>query len=138
MDRRRFLLTSLAGALAGPLTAETQQTRTTVPRIGFIEAGALSANRHFLEAFRQGLRDLDYAEGRNIVVEDRWADGRIERFPALLDELIRLRVDVIVVASTPGAVAAKRAESRIPVVFWGLAIPWGWASSPAWGVPVET
>jgi putative ABC transport system substrate-binding protein len=125
MDRRRFLLTSLAGVVpALPLGAEAQQTRT-VPRIGFIEAGALSANRHFLDAFRQGLQDLGYAEGRNIVVEDRWADGRVERFPLLLDELIRLPVDVIVVASTPGAVAAKRAKSTIPVVFWGVSDPVG-------------
>ena len=118
MDRRRFLLTSLAGALAAPLAAGAQQART-VPRIGFIEAGALSANRHFLEAFRQGLRDLDYAEGRNIVVEDRWADGRIERFPALLDELIRLRVDVIVVASTPEQSPRSATETRSRGVLGG-------------------
>jgi putative ABC transport system substrate-binding protein len=123
MDRRRFLLTSLAGAVAAPLAVEAQQAR--VPRIGFIEAGALSSNRHFLEAFRQGLRELGYVEGRNITVEDRWADGRSERFPALLTELIRLGVDVIVQASTPGAVAAKRATSTIPVVFWGVTDPVG-------------
>jgi putative tryptophan/tyrosine transport system substrate-binding protein len=124
MDRRRFLLTSVAGVLAAPLAAEAQQAKA-VPRIGFIEAGALSANRHFLEAFRQGLRELGYVEGWNVAVEDRWADGRSERFPALLDEMIRLRVDVIVQASTPGAVAAKRATNSIPVVFWGVTDPVG-------------
>ena len=56
-------------------------------RIGFISAGALSTNRHLLDAFRQGLREVGYVEGQNITVEDRWADGRSERFPALLDEL---------------------------------------------------
>jgi putative tryptophan/tyrosine transport system substrate-binding protein len=124
IDRRRFLLASLAGAVATPLAAKAQQPRAA-PRVGFIEAGSLSANRHFLEAFRQGLRELGYVEGRNIVVEDRWADGRLERFPTLLEELIRLRVDLIVQASTPGAVAAKRATTTIPVVFWGVNDPVG-------------
>jgi putative ABC transport system substrate-binding protein len=137
MNRRAFVI-GLGALLAAPLGAETQQVGA-VPRVGFIEAGALSANRHFLEAFRQGLRELGYVEGRNIAVEDRWADGRVEQFPALLDELIRLRVDVIVQASTPGAVAAKRATTTIPVVFWGASpIPWERGSSPAWGVPAET
>jgi putative tryptophan/tyrosine transport system substrate-binding protein len=111
-----------ASLLAAPLAGEAQQ-RGKVPRIGFIEAGASSTNSHFLEAFRQGLRELGYVEGQNITVEDRWADGRSERFPALLDELIRLNVDVIVQASTPGALAAKRATSRVPVVFWGVGDP---------------
>jgi putative ABC transport system substrate-binding protein len=124
MERRRFLIISLAWTAVAPLAVEAQQIRA-VPRIGFIEAGALSTNRHFLDAFRQGLRDLGYVEGRNIKVEDRWADGRSERFPALLDELIRLRVDVIVQASSDGALAAKRATKTIPVVFWGVSDPVG-------------
>lgn len=107
-----------------PLAGEGQQAGK-VPRIGFIEAGALSVNRHFLDAFRQGLREVGYVEGQNITVEDRSADGRSERFLALLDELIRQNVDVIVQASTPGAVAAKRATSTVPVVFWGVTDPVG-------------
>jgi ABC-type uncharacterized transport system substrate-binding protein len=102
-------------------SAEAQRT----PKVGWIEAGSRSANQHFLDAFRQGLRDLQYVEGQNIVIEDRWADGRAERFPELLADLIRSKVDVIVVASTPGASAAKRSESITPVVFWGVSDPVG-------------
>ena len=102
-------------------SAEAQRT----PKVGWIEAGSRSANQHFLDAFRQGLRDLQYVEGQNIVIEDRWADGRAERFPELLAELIGSKVDVIVVASTPGASAAKRSETITPVVFWGVSDPVG-------------
>ena len=123
MERRAFVTGTLA-SLAAPLVGEAQQARK-VPHIGFIEAGALAINHHFLEAFRQGLQERGYVEGQTIVVEDRWADGHIERFPAILDELLRLRVDVIVQASTPGAVAAMRATSTVPVVFWGVSDPVG-------------
>lgn len=112
------------GILAAPRDAPAQPAGT-VYRIGFIDAGALSTNRHFLEAFRQGLREVGYVEGQNILVEDRWADGRSERFPALLDELIGRQVDVIVQASTPGAVAAQHATSTVPVVFFGVTDPVG-------------
>src|SRR5438477_451566 len=74
-------------------------------RIGFLEAGAASVNRHFLEAFQSGLRELGHIDGNNVVIDARWAEGRAERFPELLGELIQLKPDVIVVASTLGAVA---------------------------------
>jgi ABC-type uncharacterized transport system substrate-binding protein len=118
--RRIGLIAALCFILT-PFSAEAQRT----PKVGWIEAGSRSANQHFLDAFRQGLRDLQYVEGQNIVIEDRWADGRAERFPELLAELIRSKVDVIVVASTPGASAAKRSESITPVVFWGVGDPVG-------------
>jgi putative ABC transport system substrate-binding protein len=108
--------------LAAPLAAEAQTPGKT-PRIGFVEAGSRSANQHFLDAFRQGLRDLRYVEGQTIVIEDRWADGRPDRFPELIAELIRLKVDVLVVASTSGAIAARKITSTVPVVFWGVADP---------------
>jgi putative ABC transport system substrate-binding protein len=110
--------------LAAPLAADAQPAGK-VPRIGFVEAGSRSANQHFLDAFRQGLRDLGYVEGQNIVIEDRWADGRADRFPELIAELIRLKVDVVVVASTPGAGAARRITGAVPVVFWGVSDPVG-------------
>jgi putative tryptophan/tyrosine transport system substrate-binding protein len=94
-------------------------------QIGFVEAGSPSANRHLLDAFRLGLRELGYVEGQNIAIEDRWANGRSERFPAIIAELIQLRVDVIVPASTAGALAAKKATSTVPVVFWGVTDPVG-------------
>ncbi len=117
-------LSALVWLLVAALTVEAQPT-TTVPRIGFVEAGSRSANQHLLDAFRRGLRDLRYVEGQNIVIEDRWAEGRADRFPELIAELLRLKVDVIVVASTPGASAAKKSTSRIPVVVWGVSDPVG-------------
>jgi putative ABC transport system substrate-binding protein len=98
---------------------------TTGPRIGFVEAGSRSANQHLLDAFRRGLRDLGYVEGQSIVIEDRWADGRAERFPELIADLVRLKAAVIAVASTPGAVAAKQSTNTIPVVIWGVSDPVG-------------
>jgi putative ABC transport system substrate-binding protein len=124
----------IVSLLIVPLAGEGQQAGKA-PRIGFIEAGSLSANRHFLDAFRQGLREVGYVEGQNITIEDRWADGRRERFPALLAELLRLNVDVIVQASTPGAVAARRATSTVPVVFWGVTDPVGLGLAASLGRP---
>ena len=110
MDRRTFLASSLA-LLAAPLAAEGQQARK-VPVIGYlIERSGPTA---FDEAFRLGLRELGYSEGRNVVVEYRWATGR--RLPALAAELVRLKVDIIVTSGTPGGLAAKNATSTIPIV----------------------
>ena len=92
------LVTLILSLLAAPLTAEAQQPGQ-MPRIGFVEPGAAAVNGHFLAAFRQGLRALGWVEGQNLVIEDRWAEGQVERFPALVAELIRLKVQVIVVAS---------------------------------------
>jgi putative ABC transport system substrate-binding protein len=117
MDRRTFISSATLGLLAAPLAAEAQSERK-VWRIGFVEAGSASVNRHFLDAFRQGLADLGYVEGQQIAIEDRWADGRVEAFPGLLAEVIRLKVDVIVVSSGNGGVAAKRATTTIPTVFF--------------------
>src|ERR1700730_6387921 len=75
MNRRTFIALVSGSFLAAPLAAEGQPT-VKVWRIGFLEAGSFSANRHFLDAFRQGLRELGYIEGQQIVIEDRWADGR--------------------------------------------------------------
>jgi putative ABC transport system substrate-binding protein len=99
--------------LAAPLVAEGQPAKK-VPVIGYlIERSGPTA---FDEAFRLGLRELGYSEGRSIIVEYRWADGKAERLPALAAELVRLKVDVIVTSGTPGGVAAKNATSTIPIV----------------------
>jgi putative tryptophan/tyrosine transport system substrate-binding protein len=116
--KRRAFLTALSGTLAAlPFTAEAQQAGK-VPRIGFLVAASASdsAFERWIEAFRQGLRDLGYVEGRNIVIEYRYADERYERLPALAAELVRLKVDVIVSHGTPGPLAAKQATSAIPIV----------------------
>jgi putative tryptophan/tyrosine transport system substrate-binding protein len=122
MDRRRFLVTSLSGALAVPLVAGAQPAGK-IPRVGFVEAGSRSANQHFADAFRAGLHELGYVEGQNIAVDERWAEGRIERFPDLLADLLRLKVDAIIQASGPGAVAAKNITTTVPVVFVGVSDP---------------
>ncbi len=106
---------TLSLALA-PLAAEAQQA-AKVPRIGYLAAN-LAGNPYLHEAFRQGLRDLGYVEGRNLVIEYRGAEGKPERFPALAAELVALKVDVIVVAGgTLAALAAKQATRTLPIVF---------------------
>ena len=85
-----------------------------------------------MEAFRQGLRDLGYVEGRNVVIEYRDADGKAERLPALAAELVALKVDVIVAPATPAALAAKHATTTIPIVIATAGDPVESGSSPAW------
>jgi ABC-type uncharacterized transport system substrate-binding protein len=115
MNRRTFVGTLAIGLLAAPLAAEAQQP-AKVPRIGYL-APSLAANPQNHEAFRQGLRDLGYVEGGNVVLEYRDAEGKPERFPALAAELVALKVDVIVAPTTLAAVAAEQATRTIPIVF---------------------
>ncbi len=126
MISRRRLLTGfvLAWAPLGAAAAQEYQAGK-VSRVGFLEAGSSSVNRHFLDAFRQGLSELGYVEGHQIVVDDRWAEGRAELFPGLLTELIGLKVDIIVVSSNAGAVAAKTATRTIPTIFVAVGDPVG-------------
>jgi ABC-type uncharacterized transport system substrate-binding protein len=105
--------------------AEAQQTKN-IPRIGFISPTSSAAHGHYFEALRQGLRDLGYVEGKNIAIEARWAEGSAERFPHLIAELIRLKVDVMVIGSSAGALAAKNARITIPVVFAAVTDPLGY------------
>jgi len=115
IDRRTFLAGAGAGHLAAPLTAEAQQAGK-VHRIGMLETTSMALNAANIEAFRQGLRELGYVEGRNYIIEYRSADGRSERFPDLAAELVRLKVDVILTRGTPAVMAAKSATGTIPVV----------------------
>jgi putative ABC transport system substrate-binding protein len=101
--------------LALPVAARAQQA-TKIPRIGFLGATTLPATSARIEAFRHGLRELGYIEGKNIVIEYRWAEGKIERLPDLAAELVRLKVDVIVTSSAAPTRAAKEATSTIPIV----------------------
>jgi putative ABC transport system substrate-binding protein len=96
MGRREIVLLLGASLLAPPIVAQSQPV-TRIWRIGFLDASAASVNRHFLEA-RRGLRELGYVEGDKLVIDARRAEGRAERFPELLGELLRLKPDVIVVA----------------------------------------
>ena len=95
MNRRVFIGSLTGGLLAAPLAAEAQQT-TKVTSIGYLSGPSLSANAARIEAFRQGLRELSYVEGKNIVIEWRSADGNFGGLPALAAELVRLKVAVIV------------------------------------------
>jgi len=119
MRRREFIKVIGGGAIAWPLTARAQQP--SMPVVGVLSAewpNAVTADR--LRAFRQGLNDTGYFEGRNVMIEYRWAEGRNDRLPALAAELVRLPVNVIVSAgSTPASIAAKAASSTVPIVFYG-------------------
>jgi putative ABC transport system substrate-binding protein len=121
LDRRAFIGVLTGSLLAAPLAAEGQQT-AKVARIGFLSLN-LAPNPHLKEAFRQGLRDLGYVEGHNVVIEYRDAEGKLERLPALAAELIALQVDVILAGGTPQALAAKQASRTLPIVFAAAADP---------------
>jgi putative ABC transport system substrate-binding protein len=116
VDRRRFLLTSLAGALAAPLATAAAQPPEKVPRVGFLGPRTRSDDAGVTDAFLQGLRELGWVEGKTIVIEYRWAEGRPDRLPDLVTELVRRKVDVIFAGSNAVAVAAKNATGTIPIV----------------------
>ena len=131
--RRRFLVGT--GLLLGWRGSFGQNPRGNMPRIGFLGAATPAAWRPRIEAFREGLRDLGYIEGKNIAIEFRFAEGRYDRLAELAEELVRLKVDVIVTHSAPGALAAKQATAtqRVPVVMTnvGDAVGWGIVQSLA-------
>src|SRR4029453_19398950 len=142
MQRREFI-TLLSGAATASLVlsrvAFAQQPSTKVFRIGFLGLPTANSYSERLEAFRAGLRELGYREGQDLVIESRWADGKYDQLATLLADLIRLRVDVIVTSSTPGALAAKQATTTIPIVVAAIggALASGIASSlarPGWNI----
>ena len=124
-DNRRKLLALTALALYLPVIPARAQPDAKTRRIALIEAGLPSANQHFVDAFMAGMREFGYVPGKNILIDVRWAEGRAEGFRRALDELIGLRPEVIVVASTLGAVEAKKATTSIPVIFIGVPDPEG-------------
>ena len=115
MNRRTFLCGLTLGPLAAPLRVEAQQA-DKVARIGWLGDDPTRAP-HLREAFLQGLRDLGYVEGRNLVVESRYSERKPERLAVLAAELVALKVDVIVTSTTPAALAAKQATKTVPIVF---------------------
>jgi putative tryptophan/tyrosine transport system substrate-binding protein len=120
--RRREFITLVEGAAAWPLGAHAQQK---IPRIGFMGNPTAALETNLVDAFREGLRELGYEEGRNIAIEYRWADGNYDRFPTLAEELIAARVDAIVTAGTPAALAVKKATTTVPLVMVAVGDPIG-------------
>src|SRR5258705_2672598 len=123
MKPRTFMAMLTGGIVVAPLAAEAQQA-AKVARIGYLAIN-LAASPHLTEAFRQGLRDLGYFEGRNVVIEYRDAEGKPERLPALPAGLVPLKVDVIVAPPTVAVLAARQATKTIPIVFAVAADPVG-------------
>jgi len=109
----RIVFCALLLALSNP--AQAQQA-TKIPRIGYLSAGSASANSPRIEAFRQGLRELGYVEGKDMIIEWRYAEQKLDRLPALAAELVRLKVDVIVTSGPSVTRAAKAATTTIPIV----------------------
>ena len=123
--RRREFITLLGGAAAAwPMAARAQQIGK-VYRIGFLGNSTAALEANLVKPFRDGLRELGYEDGRNIVIEYRWAEGNYDRFPALVAELLALRVDVIVTAGTPATLAVKQATTSVPLVMVAVGDPLG-------------
>src|SRR5262245_1922092 len=123
--KRRQLIALLAGTAAWPFFARAQQERKAW-RIGVLLGTNLATNPHtarMWNAFIEGLREHGYVEDQNVIIERRYSEGRADRWPELASELVRLKVDLILVSTTPAALAAKNASSSIPIVLAGAIDP---------------
>ncbi len=124
ISRRAFVAAVTGGLLAAPLSAGAQPAGKPY-RIGFLGNSTEALEANLVGPFRDGLRELGYVEGRDIVIEYRWAEGQYERFPALIEELIALKVVVLVTAGTPAALAVKRGTTTVPLVMVAVGDPVG-------------
>jgi putative ABC transport system substrate-binding protein len=134
MRRREFITLLGGGAAAWPLAVRAQQS-ASVRRVGFMGNSTETLEANLVGPFREELRELGYQEGRNVIVEYRWAEGRYERFPALIAELLAAKVDVIVTAGTPAAIAVKKATTTVPVVMVAVGDPVGTGLVPSLARP---
>jgi putative tryptophan/tyrosine transport system substrate-binding protein len=117
MRRRDFIIGIAGSAGALPLTAQAQQP--TMPVVGFLSGATFETMREYVAAFKRGLAEVEFIEGRNVRIEYRWAEHQNDRLPALAADLVRREVSIIVAgATTPGALAAKAATQTIPIVFF--------------------
>src|SRR4029453_7277057 len=112
--KKKICISFLAALVLSSVYLVHAQQPKKVPRIGFFFGASASSNADRTEAFRQGLRDLGYIEGKNIVIEYRYADRKLDRVPSLVAELVQLKVDVLVAPFQEGIVAAKQATKTIP------------------------
>ena len=113
--RRTIVLALMAATLTVPLASFTQE-RSKIARIGFLHAASQQGSDVQLQAFRDGLRELGYVEGKNLQLEIRWGEGKLERLPALAVELVQAKVDIIVAVTSPSVAAARQATRMIPIV----------------------
>ena len=111
--KRRTFIAALGGAVAWPVVARGQQS---LPVVGYVNGASATVFKDLVAAFRQGLSEAGYIEGRNVTLEYRWAEGHYDRLPAMISELVRLHVDVMF-ANTPAVVSAMAATTTIPIVF---------------------
>jgi putative ABC transport system substrate-binding protein len=128
--RRQFLIAAgarlaapLAVGLLAPHFPSIAQPQSRIPRIGFLSPGA--RNFETYQAFLRGMRELGYIEGKNVLIEARFADGKLERLPLLAEELVKSRIDLLVAGSTPGVRAARRATETVPIVMVAVGDPVG-------------
>jgi putative ABC transport system substrate-binding protein len=115
--RRREFLTNVAAAVLAPATYGAAQEVGRVARVGRLSPLSEASEKPMADGLREGLHDLGWTEGKNLVLKMRFADGELDQLPALAEELVREKIDVLVTGSTPGALAAKRATGTIPIVF---------------------
>jgi putative ABC transport system substrate-binding protein len=126
MNRRDTVLALLAlGAAGGPLAAEAQQSKGKTAHIGILVGGSISQRGHLEQALLDGLRDQGYVEGKNLVIERRYADGRNERVPEYARELAAMKLDAVVTTCTPSTRAARQASASTPIVMAAVADPVG-------------
>jgi len=119
--RRREFLRAIGAVASAPLAAWAKQP--AMPVIGFLSSGTAAGLEYLTAAFRQGLGEAGYVEGRNVAIEYRWAEGQYDRLPVMAADLVRRRVSVVLAGTTPAALAAKKATSTIPIVFIAGADP---------------
>jgi putative tryptophan/tyrosine transport system substrate-binding protein len=132
MQRRTLLGVLIASVFVAPLAVQAQQAGS-VYRIGFLRAGP--PPKAWVEAFQQGLRERGYVDGQNVIVEFRFTDGSVGPLPQLADELVQLKVDVILASSGPPALAAKKATTSVPIVFVNVFDPVELGLVPSLGRP---
>ena len=131
--RRRDFIKGIAGLAASPLAARAQTPAGKIYRLGILQPA--KPPEPLVDALIERLKELGYREGRNIAYEYRWAEGKLDRFPELAKQLVDLKVDVITVFTTPGAIAAKNATKTIPIVFGGVGDPVGAGVVPSLSHP---